>query len=583
MLNKLNNANLNDVNMIKEIINMLSNDINEQKNFINILKHLINQVFSQNKEALLIIQKINNILPFLISELSIPFCDLIYNNDIISFYVKNYLINKTDIIKSILIKFINVFNYESIDNTPADEIIGLLEKVDNDIKKMVNEKRNKRTEIEDIYYNLNSICNKINNKKDDDIQEYQKIIKEGTEILNDFEEKNTYSKATIQFLREKIKIIENYINKENKINILPNLNKINLNNNFNEINNNLNNFFPFFNQFNYLNNFNLINNNHPSKTNTKIQEEIKQLKEIPLNERTFFYRDEELKEGEDEYIEFKYYNYPFSQDKIDELKRQYCGFLNSQGGRIYIGINDLRVVKGIYLDYKTRDIIRNELINYTYDFYPKCRINKINVYFIPVKSIQNKKFIPNLYVIQIIILPGEPFNLYSLTNKGGFISALRLPGQCINLTAEEIYEEIMKRGELLRVKYAQQYNEKENESEKNDNETQGDSTQDNNDEEINEESVESDGTKGNKTKIIFIAKISNIDTSLKIKDINKFFNGCNCSYQKFPSENGKSKGYGEIHFSKKEIAKSFIKKYNKIHLCGRKEINMKLTKRRALN
>ena len=311
MLNILNNANLNDVNMIKEIINMLSNDINEQKNFINILKHLINQVFSQNKEALLIIQKINNILPFLISELSIPFCDLIYNNDIISFYVKNYLINKTDIIKSILIKFINVFNYESIDNTPADEIIGLLEKVDNDIKKMVNEKRNKRTEIEDIYYNLNSICNKINNKKDDDIQEYQKIIKEGTEILKDFEEKNTYSKATIQFLREKINIIENYINKENKINILPNLNKINLNNNFNEINNNLNNFFPFFNQFNYLNNFNLINNNHPSNTNAKIQEEIKQLKEIPLNERTFFYRDEELKEGEDEYIEFKYYNYPF--------------------------------------------------------------------------------------------------------------------------------------------------------------------------------------------------------------------------------------------------------------------------------
>ena len=33
MLNILNNANLNDANMIKEIINMLSNDINAQKKF----------------------------------------------------------------------------------------------------------------------------------------------------------------------------------------------------------------------------------------------------------------------------------------------------------------------------------------------------------------------------------------------------------------------------------------------------------------------------------------------------------------------------------------------------------------------
>ena len=74
-----------------------------------------------------------------------------------------------------------------------------------------------------------------------------------------------------------------------------------------------------------------------------------------LKDRSVLYKDEELKEGEDEYIEYKNYTYPFSQEKIDEIKRQYCGFLNSQGGRIYIGINDLKIVKGIYLDYKTRD------------------------------------------------------------------------------------------------------------------------------------------------------------------------------------------------------------------------------------
>ena len=58
----------------------------------------------------------------------------------------------------------------------------------------------------------------------------------------------------------------------------------------------------------------------------------------------------------------------------------------------------------------------------------------------------------NLYVLKIIVMPGEPYNLYSIHNKGGYISSLRLPGQCINLTAEEIYSELMKRAELLKQK-----------------------------------------------------------------------------------------------------------------------------------
>ena len=38
-----------------------------------------------------------------------------------------------------------------------------------------------------------------------------------------------------------------------------------------------------------------------------------------------------------------------------ELKRQYIGFLNSTGGRIYIGINDQKEVKGIVLTYKNKE------------------------------------------------------------------------------------------------------------------------------------------------------------------------------------------------------------------------------------
>ena len=318
--------------------------------------------------------------------------------------------------------------------------------------------------------------------------------------------------------------------------------------------------------------------------------ELNKLKEIPLKDRTFLYRDEELSEGENEYIEFKNYTYPFSQEKIDEIKRQYCGFLNSQGGRIYLGINDLKIVKGIHLDYKMRDTIRNELINYTYDFYPKCRLNKINIYFIPIKSMINKKIITNLYVINIIILPGEPYNLYSLTNKGGYISAIRLPGQCINLTAEEIHSEIMRRAELLKEKYILDNNnnnintneEKEvNENEENEEITIGNTTEEDMNEDV-EENNESDDKKSN-GKIVYVVKIKNIDTSLKIKDINRFFNGCGSSCQKFPAKDGKSEGHGEIHFSKKETAKSLIKKYNKMSLCGKQKIIMTLKKRKVFN
>ena len=305
------------------------------------------------------------------------------------------------------------------------------------------------------------------------------------------------------------------------------------------------------------------------------------MKEIPLKDRAYLYSEEDLNDEEEEYTEFKNYTLPFNQEKIYELKRQYCGFLNSHGGRIYIGINDLRIVKGLYLDNTQRDTIRKELINYINDFYPECRTNKINVYFIPIKSMQTNQIINSLYVIKIIIMPGESYHLYSLTNKGGFISTLRLPGQCINLTAEEIYREIMKRGELLKRSYNNEENKK---SDIKNNELDN---KENIDEELNEningsedeETEEISDNTNNKIKVIYVVKIANIDTNIKIKDINRFFNGCGCYKQIFPAKEGRSKGYGEILFSKKETAKKVIEKYNRIKLCGAKQITMKLRKR----
>ena len=166
---------------------------------------------------------------------------------------------------------------------------------------------------------------------------------------------------------------------------------------------------------------------------------------IPLKRRTFFYKDEELIFGEDLYIEFKNYKIPFSSQNIEEIKKQICGFLNSKGGRIYIGIDDKKIIKGIQLDYKKLDETRNNIINYTFEFFPKCRTNKIEVLFIPIKS--GNTYIKNLYVIKIIIHQGDTNQLYSVIEKGGFISYMRLSGQCANLTAQEIRDEIIHRNQ----------------------------------------------------------------------------------------------------------------------------------------
>lgn len=585
----VNNLNINGYNNIKEIINSFSSDFNIIKDFIKFLKDLINKSLSGNKNSILMLNNINTNLPLIIEELAIPFCDLIIkDNEILNFYINNFLNNKSKIFKNIIINLINIFNFKSIEVNPSSILIQMLQNYDPDIKQLTNNKRINKTEIEEIYDNLNAIEIKVNNEneQDKDANKFQVSLKEIKDKINEAEKKKKYSNSIIDFLKEKTNMIEEYVNNKQIIFNKTKVNYLNINTPYN-INymNFLNNFY-FFNQLYNLNKTNNINiqNNNGLTTN-----ELNKLKEIPLKDRTFLYKDEELSEGENEYIEFKNYTYPFSQEKIDEIKRQYCGFLNCQGGRIYLGINDLKIVKGIHLDYKMRDTIRNELINYTYDFYPKCRLNKINIYFIPIKSMINKKIITNLYVVNIIILPGEPYNLYSLTNKGGYISALRLPGQCINLTAEEIHSEIMRRAELLKEKYIQDNNnhintneEKEvNENEENEEITNENTTEEDMNEDV-EDNNESDDKKSN-GKIVYVVKIKNIDTSLKIKDINRFFNGCGSSFQKFPAKDGKSEGQGEIHFSKKETAKSLIKKYNKMSLCGKQKIIMTLKKRKVYN
>ena len=593
--------NNNDNQNINQILSKLSNDYSYQKYFIKLLNQTIKGSISGNKEDISTLDNINKMLPSLIRELGIPFCDLINNNqEVLNYYCDEYLKNNknTEKAKEIIFNFINVFNFQSIDVNPSDDLIEKLYEHDPiTFKEIQNNKRINIKEIEKLYDGLSDLIStwriSINieyNLENEFLQQFQSLLKEKVDKLNEMEKENKYPKATIEFFREKIK---NYELSFNNMNINKNKsntfekqldNKLltpennNKNNvfiyNTNPINNNIN----FNHQLNKINitQFNIsddnINNN--SNNDFNIEGTLKKLREIPLKNRTSFYKDEILAEGEDEYTEFKNYIFPLNEKQGEELKRQFCGFLNGNGGRLYMGINDNKIVKGVVLNYKRCDALRNILINYTYDFYPKCRLDKIKVYFIPIKNMKDNKFINNLYIIKIIVLKGEPYILYSMTNKG-FNSAIRLQGQCANLTAEEIYKEILKRGALdKKVENNNIINNEFKDPEPEINyEIKNDIDENDwiiNDKKKNKKTEILEAPKNKKHKLnkrdVYVVEVKNIDINLDTKNVYQAFNGCGSFYQKFFSKGGKSRGYGILKFSSEHLAKSAIDKYNQSQL-----------------
>lgn len=313
---------------------------------------------------------------------------------------------------------------------------------------------------------------------------------------------------------------------------------------------------------------------------------------IPLYQRTFLYLDEVIKEKRNELIEFKIYSLPLTKvggDTGNDIKRHICGFLNSQGGRLYIGINSQNIVKGVVLNSKDRDTTRNNLVNLTYDFYPNCRINKVTVDFIPIKYM-NGDFVPKRYVVKVRVFPGDPDALYSMTNVG-YHSIIRKNTQLVELNSLEIYNEIIARDELKKVKnqdnaYINEANIKDPEPEQNPNEDEEEEFDDlpffgkNSSENLKlsdnaKNNIKEKGIKHkkkNKSNMVrdgtIIVKITNIDENIPINDVNRFFNDCKRSSQKI------LKGYGYLNFSNMNDAINCIARFNGKRL-GNK--NIKLT------
>jgi len=120
--------------------------------------------------------------------------------------------------------------------------------------------------------------------------------------------------------------------------------------------------------------------------------------------------------------------------------------LNRRGGRIYIGIDDDRTVRGIKLTAKQRDTLKLDIQRITEQFEPKISNSEmVKIVFLPIKASHGKnEIIKGTFVAKIIVKQGDPKKLYS-ARRDVLEAYIRNDGQSKALEVREIYEMILAR------------------------------------------------------------------------------------------------------------------------------------------
>ena len=81
--------NNNNIIVLNDIKTSFNNDFAKQKNFTFNIYSIITITSAGIKELNPSLENINNILPYLIEQLGIPFCDLLNEANIIKYYFNN--------------------------------------------------------------------------------------------------------------------------------------------------------------------------------------------------------------------------------------------------------------------------------------------------------------------------------------------------------------------------------------------------------------------------------------------------------------------------------------------------------------
>lgn len=549
----------------EKIRKVLGQSLLKQEKFLNIFKNSLIKLNDKEKSKTTQIIKLCSIFAELIKELGITFCELINDDkELLNILFLLFLDNKDSLeIQNIFINIIDIYNYDSC-QSKFGQIIKerILPFLGN---KLNSNSRKIKTEMENFNDEIIILYNKISNTKHNIIPvDLQNSLKEKEFNLKWLKTINRFPAASLEYFNKEIEKMKIYLDhNNNKSNLLFNLSHEN------DIYEKIN-----INDENPINNDGNISSDEEMILNTELlNEERKMLQKIELKNRTFFYHKEYVNQGEDQYTEFKNYSYPLEDHGRRELRRQYIGFLNSKGGRIYIGINDEKQINGVILTYKNTDIFRNELVGFCNDFYPQTRIEKINVYFIPIKNPKTGKFKKNLYIVKIVILPGEKNYLYCTNAKGGgMVSSIRRQTQVFSLSIPEIHQQIIERSKYSKDEVNDDSVKMDDPEPENVFDAESDS-----EEFENKSNGNSEGVKLKK-RCEFILRINNIDRNLKPKDINKIFTYYGAHRQNFKGNNGKNTGEGFLVFATEEKAKAVMDKFNGTDLGGNSKVTMKIEK-----
>ena len=560
--NQIKNHNL--------LIQKLKESLKLQKQFIKEIEQKL-QVLANNEveNKININQDLKDFMdeiPFIIKDLGIPFAhNFIHESDIYFNLLGLYFDKKEKkdekFVKKIEMIFeacMDVFQL-IVSNDELNKIREYL--LDLQIIKEKNKIIDSQTNTEKLYEDCNILLSDLKTlieigKDKEKIEELEKKYKNLAKDMKIFSKKS--NPAEIEFFNELIQEADDYFKNINLSKPNDKVNKL----------------------------------NEDKKNEDKIYKDeiVEKITYKPLDQRTSFYLDEKIKEKRNEVIEFKNYHFPLTFGNKEEIKQLICGFLNSKGGRLYLGINGQNLVKGVVLNSKARDTSRNELVNLTYDFYPNCRTNKIWVDFIPVKDSKTQKFISKKYIIKVRVYPGDPEFLYSMTSKG-YRSYMRRGDQCLVLNSIEIYNEIKTRDDFKQIKnqdnvFIQEMSIRDPEPEKNDNEEDYDlsldlpffgvDSNDNLSENVknivrkNEKKYPKKKKNNSKNEGTFIVKIENIDETLPKNVVNRTFNNCRRFRQEI------MEGFGFLYFSNLNDANNCIAQYNGYKL-GNKNLKLNLT------
>ena len=572
------------------ILIILESSLEKQREFIEFI--LYNFDGFPEIKSIKIVKQIFNILPVIIKKLDLPFSSLLLEeNDLLQLFVDIYL-KYSQFSGQIASTFENIyFLFEHIENelisSPLDdwkEILYELNIIQEDVRYNDSDYFSNIEilfiKINNLFDNWNQFRNMGNNIEEENLCELDERLKIYQQELCALNNDNSVCNAIIEFFEEMINGIKKFRNEKfiSTYKYMPN--ELSLED---EINNNNNNIFKSREQI--------------------IRDILNNLRKIRLNKRTFFYKNEKIIEDENEYIEYKDYYFPFGDRQIFELKRQILGFVNSkEGGRLYIGITDNKIIKGIVLNNNSLNTFQNLICSCIDDFNPHISDGKIKIFYIPIKNIQNDTYIKDLYIVKIIIYPGDPIILYSMCFDT-FISSVRLQGQCANLSAEEIHKEIIERNKNKKMNKINAINEQDF----NDPDPEVAQQLDNFYEEYN------DGPSTNRYDYIYdnnininefqnnrrgnfrnnrnrrrrkkknkkksgknvTVKVYNIDDKINVNDLKYFFKNCGCiSGQFFAKRNGNSKGFGYLQFANDNSANIFISKFTNTIL-GKKMIKLK--------